>query len=679
MNDLFQEDIEVRSRIANLTEQIKAHNIAYYRDNAPSIPDSDYDKLFAELVNLEKDYPGFALPDSPTKRLADVTSVDFRKVRHQTRMLSINNTYAFQDIQLFSDRMAEINNGIEVEFSAEPKYDGLALSVTYRNGRLSLAATRGDYEEGEDVTRNAFQIKNLPKSIAYTHDIDIRGEVLISLQGFLDLNAQCINNGTKVFANPRNAASGSLRIKDPSVTASRPLVFMAYSISDATLPDHIETQRQSLAFLRDLGFAVFDGAPLGIPEKVTGAAQIEACFQKYKEVRSSIAFDLDGVVFKANSLAFQQEAGEVARASRSMIAYKFNQQEATTIVEAIEGQIGRTGPLTPVARLKPVSIGGVVVQNCTLHNPNELARKDIRVGDTVRLLRGGDVIPGITGVELSKRPAWAVPFEMPSECPVCGAKVVREEKQTGEDEAKIRCSGGLRCPEQMAQYLIYFVSRSAINMDGVGEALCRQLFETGLVKLPHHFYSLTVESLLTLPRMGRKSAENVIAAIDKSKAPTLRKFVVSLGIRDVGDSTAQKLAQHFGHIDSIINASIEELMTVQDVGPSVACSIREFFDDQLTRDMTNALTRCVSIQPVVRAAASSIAGKTFVITGTLPGISRDQAKSLIETNGGKVSGSVSKKTDFLLAGEEAGSKLDKANEIGIQVIDWGALQAMLTA
>jgi len=661
--------MNVMQRVSELSAEIHRHNKLYYRDSTPEISDADYDALFAELSELEKLNPLAALPGSPTKKLDVEPAPGLSKIKHLTRMLSIGNTFLPEGVADFDEKMEKLQGARDVYYSVEPKFDGLAISLVYRGGKLVSAATRGDYEEGENVTANAMHIPSIPKTIDYQDELDVRGEVMMTTEAFFRLNAGQRSIGEKEYANARNAASGALRLLDPAETGRRGLVFTSYSITDSTLPSDVQTQNQVMTKLQQIGFPADDNWAI-----VVGKDGIQSYFDRLSGIRHTLPFDIDGIVVKVNDLALQQEAGYISREPRAMLAYKFNQQEAYTTVSAIDIQIGRTGALTPVARLSPIALGGVVVQNATLHNINEIRRLDVRVGDTVLVRRNGDVIPGILSVDKTKRTGDEPVFHMPGECPCCQSPVEKDK----DEDAVLRCTGGIKCDEQAVQNLIYFVSRPAMNIDGVGESLCRQLFEASLVRTPDQLYDLTIGQVAKLEGYATKSAENVIAAIDASRSPALRKFLVSLGIRNAGEGTAKRLEAAFGSFDAIRAASIHQLCAVRDIGDVVGASLYYYFRDEKNADMLDRLVSRMDIQnPVSNTnTVEGITGKTFVITGTLDGMSRDEAKVWIESMGGITSGSVSKKTDFLLAGEAAGSKLDKAVSLGVKVVGLDDLKAM---
>jgi DNA ligase (NAD+) len=655
-------------KIKALQNSIRQHNIAYYKDNSPTITDEAYDALYSELVALESAHPDLIDPDSPTQKL-DIEAVDgFSKVRHQTPMMSIGNTFSFEGIQKFDKDMSVIA-GKNVEYSVEKKYDGLAISLYYRNGQLVQAATRGDHEVGEDVTANVRQIKGIPQSIQYKDELDVRGEIMMTTETFIELNKQRELAGEKLLANSRNAAAGALRLLDPMETGRRNLVFKAYSITYVTLPGFIEKQSDLIDWLGKQSF------PVDIPVTCIGAEAMQAQYDRISAERYQYTFDIDGVVFKLNNLESQQKAGFTSRRPKAMIAYKFNQQESFTVVEDIIVQIGRTGAITPLAILKPVIVGGVTISRATLHNEDEIRRLDVRVGDIVTVRRNGDVIPGITGVSHDKRPVGGLKaFEMPKNCPCCGSAVVRIE-----DEAIARCTGGINCSEQRYQQLDYFVSRPAMNIDGIGEQVVRGLFKGGIVSTPDQFYDLTVNDFLKLEGFALKSAQNAVKSINDRRVIPLRKFLVALGIRNAGEGTAKRLALSFGSIRPIMDAKIEDFIKINDVGPVVAASLFDYFSNTDNRAVLEKLLRHIKVEDevVISANESAITGKTFVITGTLPDMSRDDVKKLIESNGGIVSGSVSKKTNYLLCGEEAGSKLDKANELGVKVLSLDELKSII--
>ena len=656
-----------------LRTQLEHHNYLYYVLDQPEISDAEYDRLFRQLQQLEQEHPELSDPSSPTQRVGGSPLPEFRQVTHRTPMLSLANAFSDEEVTAFDRRVRE---GLEldgVEYLAEPKFDGLAISLRYEHGRFTQGATRGDGSTGEDVTANLRTVKSIPlrlRSTAAPALLEVRGEVLMYRRDFDALNARQRANQEKEFANPRNAAAGSLRQLDARVTAARPLRFFAYAVGvldGATLPDShgaIEDWLQTL------------GLPVS-PERrvVQGVGGLLDYYQRLGERRAELAYQIDGVVYKVNSLAAQRRLGFVSRAPRFAIAHKFRAEEANTEVLAIEVQVGRTGALTPVARLAPVFVGGVTVTNATLHNEDELRRKDVRTGDTVVVRRAGDVIPEVVTVIKSKRPKQAPEFSMPSTCPACGSAVVKLP-----DEAVARCSGGLICPAQRKQALLHFASRRAMDIEGLGEKLVDQLVDQDVVKSAADLYRLGLMALTGLERMAQKSAQNVLDAIERSKNTTLARFIFALGIRNVGEATAKELARHFGALDTLMGADVEALQAVPDVGPVVAISIAQFFSEAHNREVIEQMRACgVRWQEgaPAAAAASPLAGKVLVLTGTLAHLSRDQARDLIEAQGGKVSGSVSKRTDYVVAGSEAGTKLAKAEELGIEVLDEAGLLRLL--
>jgi DNA ligase (NAD+) len=659
-------------RVAALRSEIERHNQAYYVHDQPNVPDAEYDRLFRELQQLEVEHPELSSPDSPTQRVGGAPLAEFPQIAHGVPMLSLNNAFAEDEVAAF-DRRCREGLGVEaVDYAVEPKFDGLAITLIYEDGSFVRGATRGDGETGEDVTLNLRTVRNIPLRLAGAAQpalLEVRGEVLIFRSDFEKLNQQQRAVGLKEFVNPRNAAAGSLRQLDPKITAQRPLRFFAYGVaaSSNTLP---ETHAALMAQLGHWGLPVAREAAL-----VSGLSGLLGYYARIGAARDSLAYDIDGVVYKVNCLADQQKLGFVARAPRFAIAHKFPAQEALTTVEAIEVQVGRTGALTPVARLAPVFVGGVTVTNATLHNEDEVRRKDVRSGDTVSVRRAGDVIPEVVSVVLEQRPGGAREFVMPSTCPVCGSQV---EKPA--DEAIARCSGGLYCPAQRKQALLHFASRRAMDIEGLGDKLIEQLVDHDIIQTPADIYRLDLGKLVNLERMAEKSAGNILAAIQHSRQTTLARFIYALGIRNVGEATAKDLARHFGSLDALIAAGETDLLQVNDVGPVVAASIVRFFAEPHNLEVVAALRAAGLTWQEGEAAAvvsSAVVGKTFVLTGTLPTLSRDQAKEMIEVLGGKVAGSVSGKTDYVVAGEAAGSKLDKAQQLGVAILDETQLLEML--
>jgi len=655
-----------------LRAEIERHNHLYYVLDAPQIPDAEYDRLFRELQALEAQYPELAAPDSPTQRVGAPPLKAFSQVIHRVPMLSLNNAFAEEDVLAFDRRVQDGLETSEIDYAVEPKFDGLAIALVYENGVLCQAATRGDGFTGEEVTANVRTIKALPLRLTEAPALlEVRGEVLMLKADFAALNRQQRERGEKEFVNPRNAAAGSLRQLDSRVTAARRLTFFAYGIGASAGVSLPRSHSELMGLLEQLHLPVCRERAV-----VRGAAGLLDYYRRIGEIRTNLPYDIDGVVYKVNDLRAQAELGFVSRAPRFAVAHKFPAEEALTVVEDITVQVGRTGALTPVARLRPVFVGGVTVTNATLHNEDEVRRKDVRIGDTVIVRRAGDVIPEVVSALAEQRPADAREFQMPAFCPVCGSQVVRLE-----DEAAARCSGGLYCPEQRKRALLHFASRLALDIEGLGDKLVDQLVDRDLVKNPADLYRLGMDDLANLERMAEKSARNLIDALEKSKHTTLARFIYALGIRNVGEATAKDLARHFGNLDAVLAADAQGLQGVPDVGPVVAQSIVQFFAEVHNRDVIEQLRGAglsweegAGVEVACGGAAS---GKTFVLTGTLPKLSREAAKEKIEARGGKVSGSVSKKTDYVVAGAEPGSKYDKALELGVAVLDEAGLLDLL--
>ena len=667
-------DIAARARF--LREELERHNYLYYVLDAPEIPDAEYDKLFRELERLEAEYPLLATPDSPTRRVGATPLAEFFQLTHRVPMLSLNNAFEDEEVAAFDRRVRE-GLGIEVvEYAVDPKFDGLAISLIYENGILVQGATRGDGYTGEEVTTNLRTIKAIPlrlHTLTPPKLLEVRGEVLILKADFEKLNRQQREKGEKEFANPRNAAAGSLRQLDPRITATRPLTFFAYglgSVEEVNLP-------RKLSAIMDY----LEGLRVSVCRERKVVQGVEGLLDYYRMIgarRDGLPYDIDGVVYKVNDLDSQERLGYVARAPRFAVAHKFPAQEAMTELLGIDVQVGRTGALTPVARLKPVFVGGATVSNATLHNEDEIRRKDVRIGDAVIVRRAGDVIPEVVGVVLGKRHPGAQAFSLLEQypvCPVCGSHVIRLP-----DEAAARCSGGLFCPAQRKQAILHFASRRAMDIEGMGDKLVDQLVDKELIHTPADLYQLGMNTLANLDRMAEKSASNTLAAIEASKNTTLARFIFALGIRNVGEATAKDLARHFGGLNALMAADEGALQQVPDVGPVVAQSIVQFFAEPHNREVIAQLIAAGvhweegAGSPI---STSPISGKTFVLTGTLPSLTRDEAKERIEALGGKASGSVSKKTDFVVAGAEAGSKLVKAQELGVTVVDEAGLMELL--
>ncbi len=685
-DDLFSE-ADVADRVQWLRAQLHHHAHRYYVLDEPQIPDAEYDKLFQELQALEAANPALCSPDSPTLRVGGAALAHFAPVRHAVPMLSIRTETDTEatGAEAFDARIRRelglAAGEAPVEYVAELKFDGLAINLRYEQGALVCAATRGDGEVGEDVTQNIRTIRQVPLRLqgATPPVLEVRGEVYMRRDDFEALNerqrekiAQGARN-EKTFVNPRNAAAGAVRQLDPGIAAQRPLSFFAYGLGQVQLAEGVavpDTHHGWLMQLRDWGFPV---APQ--TRRAAGAAELVAFHREMGQARDALPFDIDGVVYKVNSLALQKRLGFVTREPRWAVAHKYPAQEQLTTVLAIDVQVGRTGKLTPVAKLAPVFVGGVTVTNATLHNEDEARRKDVRVGDTVVVRRAGDVIPDVVSVVADKRAHDGALFTMPATCPVCGSAAVREE-----GEADHRCSGGIFCPAQRKQALLHYAHRRAVEIEGLGDKLVEQLVEANLVRNLADLYRLGFSALATLDRMGEKSANNLVSSIERSKQTTLARFIFGLGIRHVGEATAKELARHFGKLDAVMDASEEQLLEVADVGPVVAQSIRTFFEQPHNREVVEQL-RALGVswaegEPAAREVLP-LSGKTLVITGTLPTLSRDEAKDRVEAAGGKVAGSVSKKTDFLVAGAEAGSKLTKAQELGVLIIDEAQLMELL--
>ncbi|MDR0577552.1 MAG: NAD-dependent DNA ligase LigA [Candidatus Accumulibacter sp.] len=670
--------MNAEERARTLRAEIARHDHRYYVLDDPSVPDAEYDRLFRELQALEAEHPELATPDSPTRRVGGRALDTFRPVRHAVPMLSIRtetDTGASGAFAFDARVRRELELGEDdppVAYAAELKFDGLAMNLRYENGVLTSAATRGDGETGEDVTGNARTVGQIPLRLATENPpevLEVRGEVYMKYADFERFNARARAAGEKTLVNPRNAAAGSIRQLDPKVAASRPLSFFAYGLGDArgwALP---KTHGEVLDALAAFGFPVCDRRAV-----VRGPRALADFHEAIGAARNELPFAIDGVVYKVDSLALQRRLGFVSREPRWAVAHKYPAEEAVTEVLGIDVQVGRTGALTPVARLKPVFVGGVTVTNATLHNEDEVRRKDVRVGDSVVVRRAGDVIPEVVRVVPEKRPILAPEFVMPARCPVCGSGVARNEI-----EAVARCGGGLFCPAQRKQALLHFASRRAMDIEGLGEKLVDQLVDLDLVHTPADLYALTAPALAGLDRMAEKSAAKLLATIENSKRATLARFIYALGIRNVGETTAKDLARHFGGLERLLQADEAALTQVADVGPVVARSLRQFFAEPHNLDVVRQLRAAGVDWPEGEpqaAAAGALAGKTFALTGTLPSLTRDEARALIEKAGGKVSGAVSKKTDYVVAGEEAGSKLDKARALNVRIIDEATLREL---
>ncbi|MDR0441045.1 MAG: NAD-dependent DNA ligase LigA [Candidatus Accumulibacter sp.] len=681
-------------RAQALRAKIEIHDRAYYELDAPTIPDADYDRLFHELQTIEAEHPELETPDSPTRRVGGKPLPQFAQVTHEVPMRSIRTETdtgpngAMQFDMRVRRELELPEDAPPIEYSAELKFDGLAVSLRYENGVLTRGATRGDGTNGEDVTQNLRTTRDIPLRLAcLTGDVppvlEVRGEAYMRRDDLARYNEKAIARGEKPLINPRNGAAGSIRQLDPAVAAGRPLKFFAYGIGAVEGWTPPATHSELLETLAAFGLPVCEHRVVA-----RGWRELVAFHDRMGEMRASIPFDFDGVVYKVNDLALQERLGFRSREPRWAVAHKYPAEEARTVVVAIDVQVGRTGALTPVAKLRPVFVGGVNVTNATLHNEDEARRKDVRVGDTVIVRRAGDVIPEIVAVVSEERPMkhsaedmfieepLHPPFSLPETCPQCASRVVREE-----GEAIARCSGGLVCPAQVKGALLHFASRRAMDIEGLGEKLVEQLIVSGRVKTPADLYALDVPTLAALDRMGEKSAENLVAAIGKSRDTTLARFVFALGIRNVGESTARDLARHFGRLDALMAADVAMLEAVPDVGPVVAESIVDFFAETRNREVIERFIESGAHWPesegCVEVAPGPLAGKVLVLTGTLPSLSRDEARAMIEAAGGKVSGSVSKKTDYVVAGADAGVKLDRARELDLRIIDEVELRGLV--
>ena len=660
------------ARYVWLKDELASLDHAYYVLDDPKLPDVEYDKLYRELLAIENEHPDWITSDSPSQRVSGQASDLFSEVKHVVPMLSLNNALEDKEAEAFDKRCREGLNLSAVEYAAELKFDGLALSLRYENGLLTQAATRGDGYSGEDVTANIRTIKAIPlklKGASHPQVLDVRGEVFMSHKDFESLNQAAINKSEKTFANPRNAAAGSLRQLDPRITAQRTLSFYAYGIGQCEPSSFIpKTHAQLLDLYASWGLPVCEHR--AVVQSIDG---LMGFYQSIGALRDQLPYDIDGVVYKVNSRELQEDLGFVSRAPRFAVAHKYPAQEALTTVLGIDVQVGRTGAITPVARLSPVVVGGVTVTNATLHNEDEVRRKDVHIGDTVVVRRAGDVIPEVVSAIKEKRPSSAIAFVMPTSCPICGSHIEKPE-----EEAVARCSGGLFCPAQRKQALLHFAHRRAMDIDGLGEKIVDQLVDLSIVRTPADLYRLGLMALANLDRMGEKSAENLLQSIEKSRKNTLARFIFALGIRHVGESTAKDLAKYFGHIDKLMVTNEEELLQVNDVGPVVAKSLLSFFSEAHNREVVEQLLASgIELEVEASTINPELVGKTFVLTGTLPTMSRDEAKTLLEKAGAKVAGSVSAKTHYVVAGADAGSKLEKAQELGVAVIDEAQMLALL--
>lgn len=667
-----------RKKVESLRSEIRHHNYLYHVLDDPQVADAGYDRLVRELTALEKENPELVTPDSPTQRVGAEPIKAFGTVQHQIPMLSLDNAFSEEELKDFhrrvTDRLDIEDDAGELAYSAEPKLDGVAVSLLYEAGYLVRGATRGDGTTGEDITHNVRTIASVPLKLfgdGYPSTLEVRGEVFMPRAGFEKFNELARQKDEKTFVNPRNAAAGSLRQLDPRLTAERPLDMYVYSVGQVeggSLPDR---HSAILDQLREWGFKI-------CPERKV-VKGIRGCLDFYEDLgkrRDLLSYDIDGVVYKVDRLDYQQQLGFISRAPRWAIAHKFPAQEETTVVRDIEFQVGRTGAVTPVARLEPVFVGGVTVSNATLHNMDELYRKDVRVGDTVIVRRAGDVIPEVVRIIKKKGARRKPKVKTPTKCPVCKSKVVRID-----DEAVARCTGGLYCEAQRSEALKHFVSRRALDIEGLGSKLIEQLVAMGRIKTPADIFRLEKDELVEMERMGEKSADNLLKSIETSKQTTLSRFLYGLGIREVGEATANALASHYGKLEAIMSASEEDLQTVPDVGPVVASRMQAFFSESHNLDVIRSLkgsgVRWTESEPALIAEDGPLTGKTFVLTGTLAGMTRDEAKDRIQAAGGKVTGTVSKKTDFVVYGDNPGSKLTKAQKLAVETIDQTGLEKLL--
>ncbi|MEJ2514509.1 MAG: NAD-dependent DNA ligase LigA [Gammaproteobacteria bacterium] len=668
----------VEARAKQLREQIEYHNYRYYVLDDPEIPDAEFDRLFRELQQLEKAHPDIVTEDSPTQRVGGQPVDRFREVRHAVPMLSLENAFSEEEMAEFDRRVRERLDVETVDYTGETKLDGVSISLLYEHGRLIRGATRGDGTTGEDVTHNVRTVDTIPLRLrgkGFPRLLEVRGEVFMPREGFAELNRKLEAAGSKTFVNPRNAAAGSLRQLDPRLAAERPLAFFGFGIGQVEGESLPERHSEILTALQEWGIRVSPRTRV-----VRGLDGCRTFYDGLAAERADLPYEIDGVVFKVDRKDQQRQLGFVSRAPRWAIAWKFPAEEAATVLRDVEFQVGRTGALTPVARLEPVFVGGVTVSNATLHNMDEIERKDVRPGDTVIVRRAGDVIPEVVRAVPEKRKRGARRVKLPESCPVCGSEVVRAE-----GEVVARCSGGLFCPAQRKESLRHFASRRAMDIDGLGTKLIDQLVEQGAggkrVKNPADLYELTADDLVQLERVGAKSAENLVNALVQSKETTLARFLYALGIREVGEVTAAALAEHFGELERLEDADEEELQSVPDVGPVVARHVHAFFRQTHNREIIQRLLAAGVTWPRPTSGERSgkaLAGKTFVLTGALEAFTRDEARERIEALGGKVTGSVSRKTDFVVVGSEAGSKLEKAQALGIQTLDEPAFRELIS-
>ena len=662
-----------KKQINYLKSVIQEHDHNYYVLDEPQISDHEYDQLLRELKDIEDSHPELITSDSPTQRVGGSPISEFNQIQHNKPMLSLGNAFGIDELEAFNKRINDTLDTNDVEFNAELKFDGLAVTILYDNGVMKYAATRGDGNVGEDVTHNIKTIKTIPLKLHgenHPQTLEVRGEVLMDKNDFKELNDYQISLGQKTFANPRNAAAGSLRQLDPKITAKRKLKFYAYSLGQIDQGLEFKNHTDILNYLKNAGIPISSYS-----QRVIGIDQMQYFYEDILKKRNNLPFDIDGIVYKVNSITNQENLGYVSKAPRWAIAYKFPAEEAETVVNDINVQVGRTGVITPVARLQPVFVSGVTVTNATLHNEDEMLRKDIRIGDSVIVRRAGDVVPEVVRVIKEKRPSNAKVFEMPQYCPICNSQVIRLD-----GEAAQRCTGQLKCEAQAKQAISHYVSRKAMNIDGLGAKIIDHFFEQGMIKNISDIYNLDYEQIQKMEGFGEKSAENLREAIEFSKKTTLAKFIYALGIRNVGEATSKDIVKKLGSLDNIMKASIDDFLEINDIGPVVAQSLHQFFQEDVNKSIINNIVQFGvkwDDQAQNESNEQKLNQQTFVVTGTLESFSRDQIKELIENNGGKVSGSVSKKTSYVIIGDNPGSKADKAVELGVKIINEKQLMELL--